>query len=268
MSRELTCSVALAIAGCIAYRYQQRESVDAGIDSSTPELQVVRGTNADMPREWLAPPTSLQILPISDPLRADFIERIAQREYSTYCDRIQKYLTRVFICEQIEFFSLYAAGTYTHNGVWLARGDSIRGDYSAFTITRTFHHEFAYRLVGIADVPFPLLDWCESLPDDFSYNGSAVDAAHAGKAGQDPDRNLWPSGFLTEYGKAEITKDIAIYWESIFTRQDELVEAMESSSRVREKSHVLLVWMQRMDPDVATRLPEKVWRAAKMDSVR
>jgi hypothetical protein len=179
-------------------------SLCQGIEQELLDFVQVFPLGAEVPPIWEHSGPGASFTPITDPELGALYRRALIEELKKYrLDRLQHFVTRVWLVDSLRVSDVAATGTQGGTEVWIAIGS-----ISEWDIRTTLHHEIAGQIYDIVQHRFPNEEWRAVSPDGYRDMHPA-DAVKAGHGSTALDLELTESGFLYEYAKSDVMKDFS-----------------------------------------------------------
>lgn len=163
---------------------------------------------------------------------------------------LKNHLEAVHVLGRLEFSGISAAGTYSHDRVYLANEGYAAG-YDARYLEETFHHEFSSVLLERYSDDFPTEAW-RQVNGAFAYRGSGVEAVQKGAASQDFSVAWHERGFLHEYASSALEEDFNSIAENLFGGRRQFWRVVEQYPRLAVKTRLAIEFYRSIDPAFTT----------------
>jgi antitoxin component YwqK of YwqJK toxin-antitoxin module len=154
---------------------------------------------------------------------------------------VQKYLHRVRWVEDLFLKGENVEGAADHpTRSFYVEVSENNESYSDIEVEVTFHHEFAHILDE--EFPFPKEAWRACNPEGFIYK----------EREDDPGKELWGKGFVSNYAQSEIDEDFCELTGLIFAQPRKARLLIDNFPRLQAKYRLWLKFYQKIDPDYFT----------------
>jgi hypothetical protein len=154
---------------------------------------------------------------------------------------VQKYLHRVRWVEDLFLKGENVEGAADHpTRSFYVEVSENNESYSDIEVEVTFHHEFAHILDE--EFPFPKEAWRACNPEGFVYK----------EREDDPGKDLWEKGFVSNYAQSEIDEDFPELTGLIFAEPRKARLLIDNFPRLQAKYRLWLKFYQKIDPDYFT----------------
>jgi hypothetical protein len=201
------------------------------------------------PDKWLADPVKASAVKINwnELQRFPEILRNAFGRYSK--EVIYGNINTVFLASDIRFYGVSYGATNDTNSVYLVSNGKTNGFTDAY-LEAAFHREF--NTVLLRKFKFPSETWSKINPAGFFYKDQTdhpgVAALKDGSAWTLPNHKTYQDGFLDEYSKSALVKDVNVYTGMILTDPQAFNRLRKLFPKINEKFKIWLDYYHGIDP--------------------
>jgi hypothetical protein len=157
--------------------------------------------------------------------------------------------TRVYLLASMRIYGIPAGGTAWAGGntvyVVFSRDEGHLGELK---LQRWFYSELGTVIYKQHQHLFPTEAWLAANPADFEYSGGSVAAVKAGKASTSWTLRDLREGFLGEYGRSVLDKDVVLYITEALVNEPAFRAVRHGFPRIDAKAELTEAFLRRVHP--------------------
>lgn len=157
--------------------------------------------------------------------------------------------TRVYLLSSMRIYGIPAGGT-----AWVG-GNTVyvvfphdKGRLGELELQRWFYSELGTVIFRRHEHLFPTEAWLAANPPGFEYPGDSVAAVKAGKASTSWTLRDLREGFLGEYGRSVLDKDVVLYITEVLVNERAFRAVRHGFPRIDAKAELAEAFLRQVHP--------------------
>ncbi len=243
-------TLALWLIGCQSSRPIPDSGRPGPVRWALPGLSVHRTLGeGSVPARWLSEGIDFTATELSD----DGFDRAREALHHAAASFPRGYFdqnpTRVYLFASMRVYGIPAGGTAWPGGntVYVAFRRE-EGRLGELELQRWFYSELGTLIFRTYEHLFPTEAWLAANPAGFEYSGDSVAAVKAGKASTSWTLRDLREGFLGEYGRSVLDKDVVLYITEVLVNEPAFRAVRHGFPRIDAKAELAEAFLRRVHP--------------------